>query len=152
MMSQNNRSRTLYCVESGSVLAAALDINKDLGAFPVTSVSYRGTKGSGGQVVGPSHTLLLKRIVGRSYSVEVTVLYCFYFSVGPPHTLQIPEDEEAPGDFLGMISRANVAALLELHGKEDEEINLIPKVWAAGGWMGAALVTRILCETYMCGH
>ena len=37
-MSQNNRSRTLYCIESGTVLAAALEINKDLGAFPVTTV------------------------------------------------------------------------------------------------------------------
>ena len=39
VMTQNNRSRTLYCVESGSVLQAALDVNKDLGAFPVTTVS-----------------------------------------------------------------------------------------------------------------
>ena len=38
VMSQNNRSRTLYCDESGTVLAAALEINKDLGAFPVTTV------------------------------------------------------------------------------------------------------------------
>ena len=38
-MTHNNRSRTLYCLESGSVLSAALDVNRDLGAFPVTTVS-----------------------------------------------------------------------------------------------------------------
>ena len=44
MMTRNNRSRTLYCVESGAVLEAALSVNKDLDAFPVTTVS----KGRGG--------------------------------------------------------------------------------------------------------
>ena len=44
VMTRNNRSRTLYCVESGAVLEAALSVNKDLDAFPVTTVS----KGRGG--------------------------------------------------------------------------------------------------------
>ncbi|GAX84673.1 hypothetical protein CEUSTIGMA_g12094.t1 [Chlamydomonas eustigma] len=79
VMSKNMRSKTLYCLESGAVLETALEVNKNLGAFPVTTV---------------------------------------------------PEDESnsASGDFLGLISRANVMTLLEQYGRESDCIDLTQKV------------------------
>ena len=76
VMTTNNRSRTLYLIESGQVLQAALDANPELGAFPVTSVPV-STKSSGGEV-------------------------------------EEEEEEEARGDFYGMISRANITALIQV--------------------------------------
>ncbi len=37
-MTANARDRTLYLIESGGVLQQALDVHKDLAAFPVTTM------------------------------------------------------------------------------------------------------------------
>jgi hypothetical protein len=49
----------------------------------------------------------------------------------PPHTTppcQVPYDEDSAGDFLGMVSRKNVQALLDAAGKGAEAVDLSSKI------------------------
>lgn len=38
------------------------------------------------------------------------------------------QGDDKPGDFVGMVSRKNLTALLEQHGPECEDIDLTPRV------------------------
>ena len=87
-MTTNNRSRTLYLIESGQVLQAALDANHDLGAFPVTSIPVMSSSAS-------------KTLRDNDNKGEV-------------EEAEDDDEEEKPGDFYGMISRANIVALIKV--------------------------------------
>ncbi|KAG2483148.1 hypothetical protein HYH03_017993 [Edaphochlamys debaryana] len=80
MKRNDGKGDTLYIVESGPVLAEALDSFRDVAAFPVTTV---------------------------------------------------PPAEGKKGNFVGMISRRNVGALLDEHGADAAAVDLSSKVEVA---------------------